>query len=398
MNRLLIDLHALRHNIDEIGNWMSEHGAMWTVVTKVLCGHEDSLKALQLMGVRSMGDSRLKNLRAIERIVPDFESWYLRIPYPSVIQEVIELSHVSLNSEIRIIEALNEEAKRRDTTHRIIIMIEVGDLREGILPGGLTRFYEQVFDLSNIEVLGIGANLGCLAGVAPNIDQFMQLILYKELLELRFRRQLPLISAGSSAVLPMVLDGSLPKAINHFRVGESVFLGEDLIGGGILDGLRDDVVVLEAEIAEIKEKSLVPLGETSDLSPFDTFLPEDYLPGQRGYRALVAVGQLDTDIGGIRPVDDRYRLAGASSDITVVNLGENPDGLTVGDSVRFRLNYSAFLRVMSGEYVKKEVRPSLDEFGSSHSDIGDTEVMPVMEGVEAPPPEVSGHDAGPPAA
>ena len=383
MNRLVIDLNALRHNLDEIGTWMDRHAASWSVVTKVLCGHPDTLRALQIMGVRSMGDSRLDNLRAIERIVPNFEAWYLRLPHLSAISEIVRLSDVSLNSEISIIEKLNEEAQQQGKKHSIIIMIEVGDLREGILPGSLVRFYEHVFDLSNIEVLGIGANLGCLAGLAPNIDQFTHLILYRELLELRFKRRLPFISAGSSAVLPMVLDGTLPKAINHFRIGESIFLGTDLVNGGKLATLNDEVVVLEAEIAEIQEKSLVPLGETSNITPFSTTQVGDYKPGQRGFRALATVGQLDTDISGLRSVDPRYGIAGASSDITVVNLGNNPAGLKVGDSLQFHLNYSALLRLMSGQYFAKQVRPSLEEFEQSFTNTKDTEVVPVLRAEEA---------------
>ena len=77
-------------------------------------------------------------------------------------------------------------------------MIELGDLREGILPGSLINFYKHVFHLSNIEVKGIGANLGCMAGAVPTVDQFMQLVLYKELLELKFEHPLHWISAGSS--------------------------------------------------------------------------------------------------------------------------------------------------------------------------------------------------------
>jgi predicted amino acid racemase len=378
MNRLTINLSALRHNLNEIGNWMDMHGAKWSVVTKVLCGHAESLKALQMMGVQSMGDSRLANLRAIERILPDFEAWYLRLPHPTAIEEIISTADVSLNSEIETIGALNEEAKRRGKTHRIVIMIELGDLREGILPGSLVRFYEQVFELPNIEVLGIGANLGCLAGAVPNIDQFTQLALYRELLELKFGHKLPLISAGSSAVLPMVLEKRLPSAINHFRIGESIFLGTDLVNGGTLDGLRDDTIVLEGEIAEIKEKGLVPLGETSNITPFEAMGEEEYAPGQRGYRALVTIGQLDTDIMGITPMNDRYHIAGASSDITVVNLGDNPEHLAVGDPIKFRLNYSAFLRVMSGRYIEKVTHPTLDEFDNHLAGNNDTEVIPVL--------------------
>ncbi len=380
MNRVTIDLQGLRHNIRVIRSWMKKHEATWTIVTKVLCGHTDTLRALQLLGIRSMGDSRLANLQAIEKIIPDFESWYLRVADMSSVRDVVGLADVSLNSEIEVINSLNEQARQLNKTHRIIIMIELGDLREGILPGSLIRFYETVFDLSNIEVIGIGANLGCLAGAVPNIDQFTQLALYRELLELKFQRRMQLISAGSSAVIPMLLEGKLPKAINHFRIGEAIFLGTDIVNGGTLPELRDDAIILEAEIAEIKEKGLVPLSETISMTPFEfDQAHEDFSPGQRGYRALVSVGQLDTEINGLTPVDSGYHIAGASSDVTVVNIGDEPGGLEVGETIRFRPNYAALLRLMSGKYIGKEVTPSLDKL----KNLPESELLEVEPAIEA---------------
>ncbi len=380
MNRVTIDLEKLRHNISVIKRWMERHEATWTVVTKVLCGHADTLRALQFLGVRSMGDSRLANLQAIEKIIPDFESWYLRVSDLSSVKRVAGLADVSLNSEISVINALNDEAKRINKTHRIVIMIELGDLREGILPGSLVAFYEQVFNLSNIEVAGIGANLGCLAGAVPNVDQFTQLCLYRELLELKFQRKLPMISAGSSAVLPLLLDGTLPRAINHFRVGEAIFLGTDLVNGGTLPELKNDAIILEAEIAEIKEKGLVPMTETISMTPFDMDQASgEFSPGQRGYRALISVGQLDTDVSGLTPMNPGHHIAGASSDVSVINIGDDPGNLKVGDTIRFRPNYAALLRLMSGKYIDKEVTPPLARF----ENLPDSELLEVEPAVDA---------------
>lgn len=382
MNRLIINVEALKHNLNAVSRQMSHHGASWTVVTKVLCGHADTIRVLQKLGIRSIGDSRLDNLRDIERLVPDFETWYLRIPDVSSIPEVVRFSDVSLNSEIAIIKLLNDEAKKLNRIHRIIMMVELGDLREGILPGSLIRFYEEVFQLSNIEVLGIGANLGCLAGVIPTVDQFMQLVLYRELLELKFKHKLPLVSAGSTVVLPLVADRQLPKAINHFRIGEAVFLGTDLIRGGTLPGLSSEVMLLEAEIAEIKEKGLVPMGETgAATAPFETDTDDESIPGQRGYRALISIGHLDTDIGGLVPLNDKYRIAGASSDITVINIGDDPGGLKVGDTIKFRVNYSALLRLMNDKYIDKEVVLPKGSMGIMQDDKC-SEILPEMSQIE----------------
>lgn len=369
MNRLTINLAALQTNIATIDNWLQAHGASWTLVTKVLCGHSETLRALQGIGIRSMGDSRLTNIRAIDRVAEDFEAWYLRLPHQTAIPEIVELTDVSLNSEIETIAAINEEAKRRNKIHRIIVMIELGDLREGVLPGGLIEFYDSIFRLSNIEVIGIGANLGCLSGAIPSVDQYTQLALYRELLELKFGHTLPFISAGTSIALPLMLRGEVPKAINHFRIGDSVFLGTDLINGGRMEGLRDDAFILEAEIAEIREKNLIPMGETGTVAPFGDMTPTpqaDSTPGQRGFRAVLTMGALDTDIGGLTPINPSHEIAGTSSDVMVVNLGDDEGGLRVGDSIKFKPNYPALLRLMSGKYLEQKVIQNVDFFTSQY--------------------------------
>jgi len=379
MNRVIINVEALYHNLRVIDSWITKAGIRWSLVTKVLCGHEPTIKALGELGVKSMADSRLANLESIDRNVPGRESWYLRLPHLSAIERIVSLSDISLNSEIDTIQAINMEAARQGKRHGIVIMIELGDLREGILPGSLLKFYKQIFELSNIEVLGIGSNLGCLAGAVPNIEQYMQLSMYKELLELKFGMKLPIISGGSSAVLPLLLDGSLPKSINHFRIGESVFLGTEPVSGSVMPGLRDDVITAEAEIAEIKEKSLVPIGETTEMTPFELVSQEPIQPGQRGYRAVVTIGQLDTEVGGLTPKNPNFQIAGASSDLSVVNVGDEAGDLRVGDTIKFSPNYSALLRLMSGQYVDKILTPSVESI-KKHSSM-DLNVPSILEGI-----------------
>lgn len=356
MNRITIDLEALGHNLRMIEDWVARHGATLTVVTKALCGHAESIEGLRSLGVKSMSDSRLDNLEVIRRIAPDVETWYLRPPSTSALDDVVRLCDVSLNSELETVKELAREARAQGKVHKVVVMIELGDLREGILPGKLLHTYREIFELPNIEVLGIGANLGCLGGGVPSVDQFMQLALYRELLELKFERKLSLISAGSSSSLSLLLDGRMPKQVNHFRVGESIFLGTDLIGGGSLEGLRDDVVRFDAEVVEIKEKGMVPLGETTDVTPFQPIeTEEEPEPGQRGYRAIVTVGQVDSDITGLTPINESFQIVGASSDLTVVNVGDDCSGVEVGHTISFRVSYSALVRLMSNPYTDKAV-------------------------------------------
>ena len=379
MNRLTIDLEALHHNIRAVDGWVCDHGASWSLVTKALCGFPDALQGLAASGVRSMADSRLSNLVAIAELGVPVETWYLRLPHYPALEMVVRYSDVSLNTEFEIIEALNAEAGRQQKIHRIIIMIELGDLREGVLPGSLVPLYERIFNLPHIEVLGIGSNLGCLSGAVPSLEQFSQLAMFHELLQLKFKRPLPLVSGGTSAVIPLLRDGHLPKAINHFRVGESVFLGTDLVNGDWLAGLRNDAITLEVEVVEVKEKSLAPQGETTDMTPFEEFSSSRHSPGSRGFRAVITVGQLDTEVRGLTPLDSRYELVGASSDLAVVNVGDNPEKLRPGSIIRFRPSYGALVRLMAGKYIDKFVTPDLATFRALVASTSKVDVPPVLE-------------------
>ncbi len=354
MNRVVFNLEALEHNLTTIDDWISEHHAGWTLISKVLCGHPEVLAVLHNLGVGSFGDSRLLNLEAVRQTSPHAETWYLRPPHLSAIPSLVRLANVSLNTELATIRALDHEARLANTVHRIIIMVELGDLREGVSVGSLRSFYQQVLELPNVDILGLGASLGCLAGAIPTVDNIGQLLICREFLELRFGRPLPLVSVGSSSALPLLCTGRRPREVNHFRVGESVFLGTNLIDGGTLPGLRNDVVTVEGEITEIREKDLVASTHSSSITPFSRIESDSTCqPHQRGYRALLALGQLDTDVTGLIPLDPCHSISGASSDITVVNLGPDPGELRVGNSIRFRPSYSALLRLMNDRYVPK---------------------------------------------
>ncbi len=353
MNRLLIDLDALRHNYRVVSSWVKQHGGSLTVVTKALCGHADLLRALNDFGVASMGDSRIENLREIRKNAPSAEAWYLRPPHASALHKLLPLCDVSLNSELATIREIDAECRRRRTTHQVVLMMELGDLREGVLPGRLLEITEDILRMSRISLAGLGANLGCLNGAIPMSEELTQLSLYHELLELKYDIRIPYVSAGTSAGLGLLRDGSLPRAINHFRVGEAILLGTDPVTGEPFPGLRSDGVILEAEVVEVKEKRLVPSIETAK-TPFEPIdSEEEREPGERGYRAIVTVGHVDTDVSGLTPLHPEYTIAGASSDITVVNLGSDHNGLSLGETLSFRPNYSAFVRLMNNPYTTK---------------------------------------------
>jgi predicted amino acid racemase len=74
------------------------------------------------------------------------------------------------------------------------------------------------------------------------------------------------------------------------------------------------------------------------------------------------------DVSGIAPLDSRLTVLGASSGYLVVDATPAGDGIRVGDTLAFSLNYSALLAAMTSEYVSKQ---ALEKSAPSAPDAGE---------------------------
>jgi len=230
----------------------------------------------------------------------------------------------------------------------------MGELREGVMRDELIEFYAKVFELKNIEVVGIGTNLTCLYGVLPNHDKLIQLSLYERLIEARFNKQIPYVSGGSSVTIPLMFQNLLPKGINHFRVGETLFLGTDVYHNTSFENMHNDVFMLYAEIIELIEKPVVPMGEIGFNVEGETIEIDKNRIGETSFRAILDLGLLDVDKEHIKSVDPEIVIAGASSDMLVVDLGDNSKKYKVGDLVTFTMDYMGTLRILNSKYIEKK--------------------------------------------
>lgn len=352
---LTLDRSKLHHNYNFLKEVFEEHDVTWGVVTKLFCGNRTFLKEVLQLGAEEFSDSRLSNLEVIKSIKPEAQTVYIKPPPLRSIERVVQLADVSFNTELSTIRALSEEAKRQDKVHKVIIMIEMGDLREGVMGDRLVDFYRQVFQLPNIEVIGLGTNLNCLHGIMPSQDKLIQLSLYKQIIELKFNRKINWITGGSSVTIPLLLKKQLPKGINHFRIGETLYFGLDLFTGKIIKGMKGDVFELAAEIIELNKKPMIPMGTMGTNPQGHKTDVDESLHGKLTHRAIVDVGVLDVDPKYLTAKTGGAKVVGASSDMLVVDLGENKRDLKVGDYIRFNVKYMGALAILNSSYIEKEV-------------------------------------------
>jgi ornithine racemase len=344
----------LKHNFNFLQEIFQENNLYWGIVSKLLCGNIEYLKEIINLGIKEIHDSRVSNLKAIKELAPNVQTVYIKPPAKRSIPQVVKYADVSMNTEYYTMKLLSDEAVKQDKVHKVIIMIETGDLREGVMGDYLVEFYSKVFELPNLEIIGLGTNLNCLHGVMPSQDKLIQLCLYKQIIELKFNRKIPWISGGTSVTIPLILNKQIPKGVNHFRVGETLFFGVNLFEERIIPGMKEDVFELFTEVIEITEKPMVPIG-TLAANPQGEILEIDpALYGQTSYRAILDIGLLDIDPKYLIS-DEDFEVVGASSDMLILDLGKNESKYKVGDLVRFRLKYMGALHILNSNYIEKKI-------------------------------------------
>lgn len=345
----------LQHNYQFLNERFLENHIDWGVVSKMLCGNPLYLAELVALGTMEIHDSRISNLKIIKEIKPEIQTVYIKPPAEKNIPDVVKYADVSFNTELVTIGKLSEEAVKQKRTHKVLIMIEMGDLREGVMGDDLIDFYGKIFNLPNIEVVGIGTNLNCLYGVMPSPDKLVQLSLYKQLIEVTFKKKIPWISGGTSVTLPLFLTKQLPKTVNHFRIGETLYFGVNLVTEDTIPGMKDDVIELFCQIIELSEKPVVPTGELAANPSGELVQINEADYGKTSYRAILDLGLLDVSPDFLIPQQKGISITGASSDMLVVDLGENEQGFAVGDILSFSLKYMGALALMNSYYIEKIV-------------------------------------------
>lgn len=348
--RIEIDLKKIGHNTRVLVNMANKRNISVTGVTKVFCGMEKIAQVMADHGVILLADSRIENIKKLQRI--QIPKLLLRLPMLSQIRDIVCYTDISLNSELSTIEALGQEALSMNKRHQIILMVDLGDLREGVLIEDTISTVQHILKIKGIQLIGIGTNLTCYGGVIPTEDNLGALASMAQELESRFSIPLKFISGGNSSSIYLLENNQIPKGVNNLRLGEAIVLGRETAFGGRIKDTHDDGFVLKAEIIELKEKPSVPMGEIG----MDAFgnKPKFEDKGIRK-RAILAVGKQDVSPDSIRPKDQNSAIIGASSDHLIMDVTQSDHQYRVGDEMAFKMDYGALLQIMSSEYVHKTI-------------------------------------------
>ena len=326
------------------------------IVTKGLCADPEMAKMVaNHPAVDFMADSRVMNIKtyADEARKNGKMTVLLRIPMHAEAADVVKYVDLSFNSELSTIRLLDEEAGKIGVKHNVLLMIDLGDLREGIFYQNEDQIFgavEEILKMKNINLYGIGVNLTCYGAIIPKNDNLSNLVAIARKIEDKFGIKLNMISGGNSSSIYLIGRGELPEGINNLRLGESFLLGNDTAYGTKLPGTVSDTLILEAQIVELKEKPSLPIGEVG----VDAFGQKPYYE-DRGIikRAIIAIGKQDTDIDSMEPLDEKIDILGGSSDHIILDVTKSDTEYKVGDVVRFVLGYGGMLKTATSPYVEK---------------------------------------------
>ncbi len=348
--RLEIDLDKIHHNARTLVNRLADRRISVTGVTKATLGSPEIAGALLQAGVSALGDSRIENIEAMHRANVSAPMTLLRSPMLSQADRVVAHADVSFNTELDVISRLSSVAQKAGRMHGVVLMVELGDLREGIMPCDLENTVRETLRLPNIALEGIGTNLACRSGVVPDAKNMAELSALADSIDESFGLMIGIVSGGNSGNLEWALSGADTGRINNLRLGESILLGRETLHRQPIDGLHTDAITLVAEVIESKVKPSKPWGEIAQ-----TAFGEELVATDRGdvSQTILAIGRQDTDTSGLS-APAGIEILGASSDHLIADSGDTH--LPVGAELTFQLNYSALVGAMISPFVAKVVK------------------------------------------
>lgn len=349
--KVIIDIKKLKENVITLKKMCNDQGVEPFLVSKVVKSDPEILRHLEGLTI-GFADSRLVNLERIKHLKG--KKMLVRIPMLSELEKLVELADYTLISEVETIKELDKVCEKKNKKVGIILMTDLGDLREGeFYEDNLYEMAKIAHSLKNIELVGLGANLTCYGAILPSEENLTWLANRATHIEEMLGIELKFISGVSSNTIPLLKKGIVPKKINSGRIGEAFFIGYEVYYGEPIEELSQDVAILEAEIIELKTKPSMPVGESGK----DAFghSPQFEDKGER-LRAILAIGQQDVALDSVTPTIKGAEVIGASSDHMIVDITDAKEKFKLGDTISFNLGYSGLLRVFTSEFIYKEYK------------------------------------------
>ncbi|WP_373435443.1 alanine/ornithine racemase family PLP-dependent enzyme [Metamycoplasma equirhinis] len=349
--KLIINETKFKTNVKVAIDICKEHNITVLAVTKGFCGNKKMAGLYYEAGIRHFGDSRLENFEIFNGF-QNIHKQLLRIPMISEIPEVVKICDSSLNGDINVIEKISEYCLvKKLKPHEIVLMVDLGDRREGVLPEEALVTAQKIAKLKGVKLIGLGCNFGCYGARIPSNEAMAKFVKIQHEIENELNIKLTHMSGGNSLSLHMVWENRMPKEINFLRMGFAMIFGTEDMYRKTIKGMFRDAFVCEAEVVEVDYKSSLPIGACG----IDAFGHKPYFKDIGTIkRVICAIGKLDTMFDAMIPYDKDLKILGGSSDHLIINANDSKINYKSGDIIKFDLDWGSLLYLFNSKYVKKE--------------------------------------------
>lgn len=282
------------------------------------------------VGFQGLADSRVQNLRLLRESFPTAQLTLLRQPQRGDCALAVTVCDRICVSSAHVLPWLEKEASGQGRHSDILVIVEYGDGRDGVLPEALSEFCRLVEKNDHLRLAGVLGNMGCEGGVPPSPARYQRFLAAVDSC-VQMGVHLDRVSCGNSASIPDLLDGSFPRTVNEVRFGEALLLGSETADGRPIPGGKTDAFKFQAEVLEVADKSL---------------------KGSQERRVVIALGRADIGHGQLVPVRyEEQEVAFISSDhLVLIDRGRR---LGPGEIVEFVPTYFALLGGIISEGVEK---------------------------------------------
>lgn len=353
--RIEVDTDRIRRNAEAVVRLCAPQGIDVAGVTKACCGHPEVARAMLAGGVALLAESRLRNVWRLRQAGIDAPIMMLRLPTLSRAADVVRLTEMSLNSQIETVRALSQAAGDQGIRHKVILMVETGDRREGVMAERVLHVARHMAALPHIELVGLGCNVTCIGGVLPTRENTQVIVDLADEVERRLGLHLPVLSAGNSASLALLLRREMPPRATQLRIGGAILIGEVDSTGDWPDALpHKDAFVVVADVIEVETKPSAPEGPIAP-NAFGEVPTWPDLGLRR--RAIVALGRQDLQIESLVAHRPGIKILGASSDHLVLDVEDAEPPVRLGEALRFRPLYGAIATGMASRTATQAINP-----------------------------------------
>ncbi|PZW00582.1 alanine/ornithine racemase family PLP-dependent enzyme [Metamycoplasma auris] len=350
--KIVIDEEKFKNNVRKAIGICAKKGIEVLAVTKGFCGNRRMAELYYEAGIRYFGDSRLDNFEVYKDI--QGHKQLLRIPMISEIPRMLELCDSSLQGDINVIKKISEYVIFKNLKpHEIVLMVDLGDRREGYLPEETLEIAKEINKLKGVKLIGLGCNFGCYGARIPSDEAMAKFVELQHQIENELHIKLSHMSGGNSLSLHMVWENRMPSEVNFLRMGFAMIFGTEDMHRQTIEGMYRDAFHCEAEVIEVDFKSSLPVGACG----IDAFGHVPYFEDIGNIRRLIlGIGKLDTMFDAMIPKDKDLKILGGSSDHLIINAQDSKIDYKPGDIVSFDLDWGSLLYLFNSDYVEKEFK------------------------------------------